>query len=85
MPRRKPLASSLILLLAVALCHADGPPRTPIWEFKVPGYRPAQFGMVDDGELYLSSYNGHVYQLDLKTGKLINACNCWCNSKCWMR
>jgi len=28
--------------------------------------------MVDNGELYVSSYNGHVYQLDLKTGIPVN-------------
>lgn len=48
------------------------PPTSPLWQFAVPGYRPAQFGMVANGELYVSSYNGHVYQLDLKTGSLIN-------------
>lgn len=72
-PPRSVCASAFILLVALSeLCDAGGPPTTPLWEFEVPGYRPAQFGMVDNGELYVSSYNGHVYQLDLKTGALIN-------------
>lgn len=72
-PPRGVFTASLILLIAASrLSHAEGPPTIPLWEFEVPGYRPAKFGMVDDGELYVSSYNGHVYQLDLNTGALIN-------------
>lgn len=33
--------------------------------------KPTQFGMVADGVFYGSSYNGHVYKIDLKTGKLL--------------
>jgi outer membrane protein assembly factor BamB len=61
---------------------ADTPgSRAPLWTFeaandKVPCYgqnnngKAAQFGAVHQGQLYVSSYNGHVYQLDLETGRL---------------
>lgn len=35
------------------------------------GRLPAQFGLVQDGIFYGSSYNGHVYKIDLESGKLL--------------
>lgn len=33
--------------------------------------RPAQFGLVQNGIFYGASYNGHVYKVDLESGKLL--------------
>ena len=61
-----------ILLATVStVCRASGPPTTPLWEFQATGGRPAQFGMVDGDHVYVASYDGHVYQLELATGALI--------------
>jgi outer membrane protein assembly factor BamB len=63
-------------LLAQGLQADPNPPSTaPLWRFRIPDAQPAQFGMVDAGQLYASSYNGHVYQFDLKSGALRNDWN----------
>ncbi len=64
---RAPLAAWMGLALAVGAV-AVPPSPAPLWVFPAANGRPAQFGMVHDGQLYCSSYNGHVYQLDLATG-----------------
>ncbi len=43
-----------------------------MWTFQTRNGQPAQFGSVYDGQLYCSSYDGYVYQLDLYTGVLQN-------------
>ena len=66
-----------LILAAGAVSYADGPlpPTAPLWSFKTENSRPAQFGMVDAGQLYCSSYNGHVYRIDLASGVLQNDWN----------
>ena len=75
---KRKLTIALIMLstLTSALYAKSGPEL--LWTFTtdVPGSsrigKAAQFGLVDNGQLYASSYNGYVYQLDLLTGVLQN-------------
>jgi len=61
------------LLLMEGTPPLRGP--APLWSHRVldpkGNPRPAQFGMVHEGAFYGSSYNGHVYKIDLATGKLL--------------
>ncbi|MFT5471239.1 MAG: hypothetical protein ACI8UO_006372, partial [Verrucomicrobiales bacterium] len=64
--------------VALILVQGEDPPRTtnsPIWSAGSPDAsgnpQPAQFGLIREGVFYGASYNGHVYKIELETGKLL--------------
>jgi len=70
-----------LLVGSAELSEAQAPNKSPLWSFSAddddtPAYgqnnngKAAQFGMISGSQLYVSSYNGHVYQLDLASGAL---------------
>ena len=74
--RKFVIALTMLSALTSALYAKSGPEL--LWTFTtdVPGSsrigKAAQFGLIDNGQLYASSYNGYIYQLDQKTGVLQN-------------
>jgi hypothetical protein len=61
-----------VTLLVVKGAPAGGAP-APLWSHLCPGKdkvpQPAQFGLIDGGIFHGASYNGHVYSIELATGK----------------
>ena len=64
-----PAACIMTVLALTTVSRADPLTSGPLWTFQTQNSQPAQFGMVDGDQLYCSSYDGHVYQLDLATGR----------------
>ncbi len=65
---------TVTLALAAGAQAAPAPQTSPLWTYSTQG-AAAQFGSVYDGELYVSSYDGWVRQLNLHTGALVREWN----------
>ena len=72
--RRAIVAAFITTVLAPAFSYALPPSTPPTWTYPTRG-GAAQFGSVYDGELYVSSYDGWVRQLNLHTGALVREWN----------